>query len=130
VIGLRPDHHVDRRLPAHDLLALGLRHAPGDRDTHHTAARLLDVLQPAEFGEDFLRRFLTDVAGVEHDEISRLGRVHRRIAKRLQHVPHPFGIVDVGLTAIGLDVEAFCIGLLRRVAHADYFFSSSVSGTP
>src|SRR5205809_8087780 len=37
MITLRPDHDVDRRRPAQDFLALGLRHATGDDDRHAPA---------------------------------------------------------------------------------------------
>ena len=40
VIILRADHHVDRAGAADDFLALGLRHAAGDRDQHAAAVAL------------------------------------------------------------------------------------------
>ena len=39
VIVLRADDEIDRRRAAHDLLALGLRDAAGDRDQHLAALR-------------------------------------------------------------------------------------------
>jgi hypothetical protein len=117
VIGLGPDHQIDRRLAMHDLLALGLGHAAGHGDGHLAAGlglaglHLLDV---AELGIDLLGGLLADVAGVEHHQVGALGLVDDPIAQRTQDIGHALAVIDVHLTAVGLDIEA----LLRGLAHA------------
>ncbi len=103
MIALRADHDVDHRRAAHDLLALGLRHAARDRDLHRAApARglVLGDAQAAELGIDLFGGLLADVAGVEDDEVGilRAGRLHESF--RSQRVHHALGIVDVHLAAI------------------------------
>ncbi len=113
MIGLRAHDHVDRGLAPHDLFAFGLRHAAGDGNAKNSAALLLELTQATEFREDLLGRLLADMACVDDDEFGGLGRINRRIAQRLQDVAHPFGVVDVGLAAVALDVEAFVLGFWR-----------------
>ena len=108
VIALRPDHEIDRRRAADDLLAFGLRDAAGDRDRHAAAfARggLLEHAHAAELGIDLLGRLLADVAGVEDDEIGVLGARGLGEALGRERVRHTMGIVDVHLAAEGLDVD-------------------------
>ncbi len=75
MIGLRADDDVDRRLAPDDLLALGLGHAAGDGDGQvapHRPALGLDGAQTAQLGIYLLRGMLTNVAGVQHDQIGLL----------------------------------------------------------
>jgi hypothetical protein len=116
VIGLRPDDQIDRRRAPRDLFALRLRHTPRHRNGHVAAFRapaILLLLQPAERGEYFLRRLFADVAGVEDDEIGALRRIGLHEPERAQHVAHTFGIVDVHLAAVRLDIEALGATALR-----------------
>ena len=78
MIALRSDDEIDGRRAAHDLGALGLRHAADDGDHRLVAgggALVLQVADAAEIGIDLLRRLLADVAGVENDEIGVLDGV-------------------------------------------------------
>ena len=108
MIVLRADHQIDRAGAADDFLALGLRHAAGDRNQHAAALRLggfLELAHAADLGIDLVDRFLADVAGVEDDQV---GVVHARgfgVTGRRQRVRHTIGIVDVHLAAEGLDVD-------------------------
>ncbi len=76
VIGLRPQHDIHPGRARGDLGALGLGDAAGDRQHQALARRLavaLDQPQPAELGEQLVRRLLPDVAGIEDDHVGRLG---------------------------------------------------------
>ena len=64
------------------------------------------IRKPAELGVDLLGRLLADVAGIEDDEIGSIGIRHGRIAVPRQQAGHPLAVVDIHLTAIGLDVHA------------------------
>jgi len=103
MIALWPDHDVDHRRAAYDLLALGLRHAARDGDLHRAArARgfVLGDAQPAELGIDLFRGLLPNVAGIEDDEVGilRARRLHESF--RRQRIHHALRIVDVHLAAI------------------------------
>ena len=90
VIALRPDHEIDRRRAADDLLALGLRDAARDCDRHAAACarrRLLEHADAAELGIDLLGRLLADVAGVEDDEIGVLDAARSRRSPRARACP-------------------------------------------
>ena len=108
VIGLRTEDQIDLGRAAKDLLAFGLGDAAGHGD-HHPAAAFgpgrLEPAQAAELGKDLLAGLLADMAGVQDHEVRRLRRLRRAIAERRQDVRHPQGVVDVHLTAVGLDVE-------------------------
>ena len=108
MIALRPDHDVDDRRAADDLLAFGLRDAAGDRDAHVAAVArgfVLGDAQPAELGIDLLGGLLADMAGVEDHEIRVLGAGRLDKAFARQRVHHALRIVDVHLAAIGLDMQ-------------------------
>ena len=80
LIGLRADDQIDHRRAGNDLGPLGLGDAAGDADQHLApglAAGLLQRAEAAKLGIDLLGRLLADMAGVEQDEIGRLGRLHR-----------------------------------------------------
>ena len=108
MVALRPDHEIDRRRAADDLLAFRLGDAAGDRD-HHAAAvaggGLLEHAHAAELGIDLLGRLLADVAGVEDDEIGVLGRGGLGKTLGRERVRHTMGIVDVHLAAERLDMD-------------------------
>jgi hypothetical protein len=109
VIGLGPDHQVHRRLTPHDLLALGLGHAAGHGDGHGSAGlglAALHQLDLAKLGIDLLGGLLANVAGVEHHQVRALRLVGHGIAQRAQDIGHALAVIDVHLTAVGLDVEA------------------------
>src|SRR5216684_1382037 len=112
---LRPDHDVDQGRPAQNFLALGLGHAAGDDDRHAAAPGLgagLPFANAAELRIDLLGRLLADVAGVEDDQLGRLGGGGFHEAFGNQQVRHTLRIVGVHLTAVRLDVE------LSGFAHA------------
>ncbi len=116
MVGLRTDDQVDHRGAAHDLLALGLGHAAGDGDLQGAAARgaaLLHLADAAQLGIDLLGGLLTDVAGVQHHQVRVVRLGGQGVAQRAQDIGHALAVVDVHLTAVGLDVEP----LLRRLAH-------------
>ena len=104
MIILRSDDEIDRRLPAHDVGALGLCDAAGDHDRcveTRGGPLLLQFANLAEFGIDFFRGALPDVAGVEHDKVGILDS--RRFLKALasRHIGHAMGVVDIHLAAVG-----------------------------
>ena len=112
VIILRAHHQIDQRHPAHDLGALGLRHAARDADLE-IGLFILERLQPAQIGIDLFGGFLADVAGVEQYHIRLGGVVGQHIALGAHGLGHALAVIDVHLTAIGLDMQ-----LLRRVRHS------------
>ncbi len=99
----RPERHVDEREPSEHLLLDRLR--PAAPDAHDPLGVL--ALQPlglTEMRHEAAVGRLADRAGVEQDQIG-LGALRRlRIAERLEHPPHPLGVVLVHLTAEGGDV--------------------------
>ena len=114
VIALRADHQIDQRLAAHDLLALGLRDAAGNADLE-IGFLGLQPLVAAQLGIDLFRRLFTDMAGVEQDHVGVVRRRRLDIALPAQRLGHAFAVIDVHLTAIGLDKELLRFGL--QVGH-------------
>jgi hypothetical protein len=103
MIALRADHDINHGRAADDLLALGLRHAAGDRDIHLSSGLRRFVLgdaQPAEFRIDLLGGLFTDVAGVQDHQIRIVGACRLDETFARQRVHHALRIVDVHLTAI------------------------------
>src|SRR5258708_20476035 len=108
MIGLRTEDDVDMGGAAEDLGAFGLGDAAADREDHPAAgfrARRLQRAQPPELGIDLLGRLLADVAGIEDHHVGLVGFGDETVAERRQKIGHAGRIVDVHLTAIGLDVE-------------------------
>ena len=127
VISLRAEHEINSRLAAHDLFAFSLRNTARNAKQHFSAGRLFQTLELAQLRKHLLRRLLTDVTGVEENQIGIIRGLDTGIAQRSQNILHPFGIIDVHLTAIGFYKEAF-----GRRGHFSSFiqdFSVSSSGT-
>ncbi len=117
VVALRADHQVDGLRPRQDLAPFGLRNATGDSDQGVAAlgaARLLDRTQPPDFRIDLFGRLFADVAGVEQHQVGVFGRCRLAIAFDRQCLGHARRIVDVHLTAIGLDVDLALRRAVRR----------------
>ena len=131
VIGLRTHHHIDDGGSAHDLAALGLGHAPGDGDGHLIAvgALKLHIAQAAKVGKQLLGGFFADMAGIDQDKIGLFGLFRQFIALRGQDIGHALAVIDIHLTAIGLDVQAFG-ARLGDIGHEALSLSASSSGTP
>jgi hypothetical protein len=94
---------------SHDLLAFGLRDAPGDGDRDAAAGAcgaFFEHADAAELGIDLLGRLLADVAGVEDDEVGVIGGCRLDVALARQDVRHALGVIDVHLAAVGLDKGA------------------------
>ena len=89
-------------------LALGLGDAAGDPDGQ-IAAPLAPIIahpaQPSELGIDLLGGLLANVAGVQDDQISFFRALGTAIAMARQQGGHAVAVIDVHLTAIGLDEE-------------------------
>jgi hypothetical protein len=83
--------------------------------------RVLHLLDVAELGIDLLGGLLADVAGVQHHQVGALGVVDDAIAQRTQDIGHALAVIDVHLTAVGLDIEA----LLRGLAHGEVMGSQA-----
>ena len=105
VVALGAEHEVDAALgPPGDLLAFGLGHAAGD--AHEEIAALgPHFVEPAELGEHLLARLLADMAGIEHDEIGVVDNGRRLIAMGRQRIGHAVAVIDIHLTAVGLNEE-------------------------
>ena len=121
MIGLRADHQIYGGRAAQDFRAFGLRHAAGDDDLHGAAsgrALFFDFAQTAEFGEHLLRRLLADVARVEDHHVGVVAVFRLRIAERREQFGHALAVIDIHLTAIGLDVKrAARRAVCGRVGH-------------
>ncbi len=100
MIGLRTDDDVDQRRAPLRLGAFGLGDAAGQGD-HRLRAIL--AAQPADVRIGPLRRFLADVAGVEHDEIGVLALACRGHAAARQQLAHALAVIDVHLAAEAFD---------------------------
>jgi hypothetical protein len=85
MVGLRPEHDIDIGRAGEDLGPLGLRDAAGDGQDHTPARCVLQAAQAAEFGENFLRGLVTDVAGVQDDHVGAV-RLGRRGVSELQGI--------------------------------------------
>ena len=108
MIGLRADDHVHGLFAAQNLSAFGLSDAAGDAEQHVAAfqlLRLLDLADAAQLRIDFLGGLFADVAGVDQDEVGVFQHIGPGIAFRSQMIAHPLRIVDIHLTAIGLDED-------------------------
>ena len=108
MIGLRTEHDIDKRRPPPDLLALGLGDAPRHRDQHSLAlplARPFQAADCAEFREHLLRRLFADVTGVQDDQIGTVGARRREIAEGRHQICHSCRVINVHLTAKGLDKQ-------------------------
>ena len=68
---------------------------------------LLVVIQAVE---DLLLRLIADRAGVVQDQVGRFFRLHLDIAFVLERSNDLFRVVDIHLTAEGLNIEALCGG--------------------
>ena len=109
VIGLRADHQIDHGHPPQDLIALGLRHAA--RHTNlHARLGLLQRFQPAKVGVKLFAGLFADVAGVQQHHIRILGCLGQHIAIRAHRLSHALAVVDVHLTAVGLDEKFLDVG--------------------
>ena len=104
MIALRTDHQINHRLTFDDFFALGLCHTTGHTDLQ-IGVRGLQPLEPAQFGVDLFGRFFTNMAGVEQNHIRVIGGRRFDIAFAAQRFGHAFAVVDVHLTAIGLDIK-------------------------
>src|SRR5260221_11923300 len=108
MIGLRTEDDVDMGGAAENLGTFGSADAATDREDLRPAgfrARRLQRGQPPELGIDLLGRLLADVAGIEDHHVGLVGFGDETVAERRQKIGHAGRIVDVHLTAIGLDVE-------------------------
>ncbi len=106
VIALRTDNQIDSGLAAHDLGPFGLSDTARHADLEVRVQRL-ERFQTPQFRIDLFGRLFTDVTGVKQDHVRVFGAIRRDIALPAHGLCHPFGIVDVHLTAIGLDKELF-----------------------
>ena len=94
-------------------VALRLGDTPGHGNIHAlavTRSLLFDEAQPTQFRVHLFGSLFPDVTGVENYEIGILGGRRLDETLRRERVHHALGIVDVHLTAIGLDMQ-----LARRV---------------
>ncbi len=108
VIGLRADNNIDGRRTTQDFLAFGLSNASSNANHELAAllfARLFHVAQTTKRGVDLFSRLLADMTGVEQNQIS-LAHVFRLDVTVLrQRIAHADGIINVHLTAVGLDED-------------------------
>src|SRR6516165_10543652 len=115
MIALGADDDVDHSGPPGDLLAFGLGDTAGHDHGDSSALagrRLLERPDPAEFGINLLGGLFANVAGVQDHHVGIRRRGGLQEAFLAQQIRHTIGIVDVHLTAVGLDVN------FARCAHA------------
>ncbi len=124
MIGLRSDDQVDGRGAVHDFLAFGLGDATRDGDGHAAfATRQLvfaHFLEPADFGIDLFGGLFADMAGIEQHQVGAGGLVGDLVAQRPQQIGHAFAVIDIHLTAVGLDMKL--LGRARLLRRDGRFF--------
>ena len=108
MIALRADHEVDHGLARDDLGPFGLGNATGDA-YFQVGLGFFQRAEPAQFGIDLFGGLFADVAGVQQDQIGVFGGVRRHVTFAAKRLAHAFAVIDVHLTAVGLDEK-----LLRR----------------
>ncbi len=109
VIGLRTDDKVNQRHAAQDLGPLGLGHTARNAD-FHLGPRRLEFAQPTQIGVKLFRSLFADVAGVDQHHIGVVGGLGGDIAIRAHGLGHALAVINVHLTAVGLDEQLFRIG--------------------
>ena len=117
---MRADNQIDQRLAAHDLFPLGLGNTARNTDLE---VRLvgLQPLEAAQLGIDLLRCLLPDMTCVQKDHVRIVGRFGFNVTFTAQRFGHAFTVIDIHLTAIGLDKQ------LLRSAHGDNLFTGGVA---
>ena len=108
VIALRSEDEIDRGRAADDLLAFGLRDAPGYRDDDAPAIGcgcLFQAAHAAEFGIDLLGRLFANVAGVEDNQVGIVGDGRFDVTLRRERIGHATRVVDVHLAAERFDKQ-------------------------
>ena len=99
----RAEGDVDEREALEDLVLDRLRPAAADPDDPGRVLGL-EPLRLAEVGDEAVVGRLADRAGVEQDQVG-LGALRGRpVAERLEHPPHPLGVVGVHLAPEGRHV--------------------------
>ena len=115
MVGLRANDDIDGGRTAKDFLAFRLRNAAGNADHEFATllfARFFHVAQAAERRVDLFSRLFADMTGVQQNQI-RLAHILRlNIAVLRQRIAHTDGIVDVHLTAVGLDEDLSAVRTL------------------
>ena len=112
VITLRADHQIDQRHPAQDLCPFGLCHTAGHADAQIGFGGFQRA-QPANVGKYLFGRFFADMAGVEQNQIGLFGHIGGDIALGAHGFGHALAVIDVHLTAIGLDEQFLGRGMRR-----------------
>ena len=115
VIALRPHHQINKRLAAHNLFAFGLRHTARHTD-FQVRVFVFQFPKPAKLRINLLGRLFPNVAGVEQDHIRIVWGFRFDIPGAAHGFGHTLTVVDVHLTAIGLDKEF--LRLRFRVGHS------------
>ena len=108
VIGLRTEDHIYVGRAAGDFCAFGLSHASGHAEHQATADAFpvaLQLMQAAQFRKDFLGSLFADVAGVENDHIGVVRCRAGIVTQRREDIGHARGVIDIHLTAVGLDED-------------------------
>ena len=110
MISLRAKHHIDDGSAFHDFCAFGLGNTARDGDFHIRIVFFFMLTNTAEFRINFLGGFLANVTGVENDQIGMVGFFDGGVTNRGQHIGHALTVIDIHLTAIGLDENFFGVG--------------------
>jgi len=108
MISLRPHDQINEGGSLQHGLTFGLGDTAGDTDGQISTALSPGITQlpkPPELGIDLFRRFLADVTGIQDHQIGIFRTIHRGIAVARQKRGHAIAVIDIHLTAIGLNEE-------------------------
>ena len=70
-----------------------------------SAARFARQPDTPQLGIDLFGGFLTDMAGIQNDEVGVFESVRLGEARRSERIRHPFGVVNIHLTPERLDKD-------------------------
>ena len=107
MVSQRAGSKVDKRRTFPDLLVFRLDNTADNADNSafpFGSPFFSDEVEASEVRKDFFRRFFTNVAGVEDNEIGIPDGRGFRIAERLQDVGYPSRIIDIHLAAKSFNI--------------------------
>src|SRR5262249_49326560 len=97
---------------------LGLRHTTTDRYQRLLArllSEMLDIAHAAKLGIDLLSSLITNMTGVQNNDVGVGDFLCNCIARRCEHFRHPGGVVSIHLTAVGFDKSLLGLGHVRQL---------------
>jgi hypothetical protein len=104
-VRIRPRDEVDLVVPVDQVLLQVLRHAAEDPDGQLAAARRALAFELLQAPVDLLVGFLADGARVDQHDVGAVETIDQAVPALDEDRLHQLAVVDVHLTAVGLDVD-------------------------